>query len=452
MRGETLSFSSANRIEGISHNSKLLPSRLGLASLSKQSQSMNRQSGIALITVLLIFTLVTMLAASMTTREATEIQRTSSILAIEQAHQLALGAESGAIAILRFDQENMGDNDYAGDATQPNHDPWAYPIPLSFGEVNMTIHIYDLNSRINLNWLSNNHPSRDRAQKWLQALMRNLASGNAATGFATSGNVSGVLGAAASLQNGNQFDPNLGFVDYNMIGLFTDPKGNYDDIYLSKDVPYLSSKQPLTDTSELHLVETFDVAKTNIKLLAPYVTAIDDPDFKMNINTIPVELLSAMSEEASTNVSQAIVDKRAKQGSITDLGLDNVDEIWSDTAFDPVTKSPQDNNGDGAGNDRTGAGSGSDNDRIGDGNNAGNKQPPLWDKADFTVKSNYFEVFAEIDLAGRIETVTSIIRRDQNDYKVISRKFGLRQPNLSAQEIARRNQTLIGTEAAELVK
>ena len=55
--------------------------------------SVPRQHGLALITVLMIFAIVSVLGISMVERQAADIQRSGTLLAVQQANAFVIGAE-----------------------------------------------------------------------------------------------------------------------------------------------------------------------------------------------------------------------------------------------------------------------------------------------------------------------------------------------------------------------
>ena len=125
-------------------------------------QHRNRQSGIALITVLLILTLATVAAVSMTSRQQLDIRRTSNMLQIEQAYAALLAGEEMARALLVYD-ETQGDNK----GKDSNIDFWARLALLdtSSGVVNIgdftlsNVVIEDLQGRFNINNLRSDKAS-----------------------------------------------------------------------------------------------------------------------------------------------------------------------------------------------------------------------------------------------------------------------------------------------------
>ena len=114
--------------------------------LLKHSQQ--QQSGVALITMLMIFAIVTTMTADSTERMGLDIRKTSFYLHNAQANEYALGAEALARQIL-FD-------DFEEDAKKSANDHLAEPwnrviIPVQYDGGEFAIVIRDLQSRYNLN-------------------------------------------------------------------------------------------------------------------------------------------------------------------------------------------------------------------------------------------------------------------------------------------------------------
>ena len=74
-------------------------------------KSRQHQSGVALITAILLVAIATVLATKLAWDNQVSMRRTESILALEQARAIALGAEAVAKDILRQDDpefDNQG--------------------------------------------------------------------------------------------------------------------------------------------------------------------------------------------------------------------------------------------------------------------------------------------------------------------------------------------------------
>ncbi|MDM8569440.1 type II secretion system minor pseudopilin GspK, partial [Thiotrichales bacterium HSG1] len=100
------------------------------------------ESGVALITVMLIVALATIMAVAMTTRQQLDIHRTANLINVEQAYLYALGGESWMTRILLRDSKKI-------DSLQ---DVWATSIPsLPIPGGYITGQVIDLQGRFNLN-------------------------------------------------------------------------------------------------------------------------------------------------------------------------------------------------------------------------------------------------------------------------------------------------------------
>lgn len=74
-----------------------------------------KMKGVALITVMLILSLATILAVSMTSRQQLDIHRSANIFNFEQAFQYVLGAELWAKQILKRDREDNKTDSFKDD-------------------------------------------------------------------------------------------------------------------------------------------------------------------------------------------------------------------------------------------------------------------------------------------------------------------------------------------------
>jgi hypothetical protein len=104
----------------------------------------SRQRGVALITALLVVSLVTVIAVAMATRQHIDVRLTGNLVHGEQAYAYALAAESWARVILRRD-------DIQSDHDSLDED-WATalpPIAVEGGQVSGKIE--DLQGRFNIN-------------------------------------------------------------------------------------------------------------------------------------------------------------------------------------------------------------------------------------------------------------------------------------------------------------
>jgi general secretion pathway protein K len=108
-------------------------------------RAQRRQRGVALITAVLIVALGTMLAAGVFFRGYLDQRRSATLFALDQAYEVALGAEAWAADFLRQDRQES-DTDHFGEA-------WAKPLPPLPLDDGGTVEgrLEDMQGRFNLN-------------------------------------------------------------------------------------------------------------------------------------------------------------------------------------------------------------------------------------------------------------------------------------------------------------
>jgi general secretion pathway protein K len=234
-----------------------------------------RQRGVALITALLVVSLVTVVAVAMATRQHIDVRLTANLLHGEQAYAYALAAEAWARVILRRDER------------QSNYDSlnedWATalpPIAVEGGQVSGGIE--DLQGRFNINNLIGQDGKVSEADlAYFQQLLQIL-------------NLEPTLASAL-----------LDWLDADIDVRF--PDGAEDENYLLGPVPYRTANRPMVSTSELRLVKGFD--QNAVQLLEPYVTALPQRTH-INVNTaLPVVLLALNKDLAQSDVDALIAGR-----------------------------------------------------------------------------------------------------------------------------------------------
>ena len=335
--------------------------------------SMKRQQGMALLIVLLIFAIVAVLATAMIDRQSADIQRSATMLATQQARSWVLGAESAVRTGLYLDWDNNHDLDH--DKEEWNQER---AFPLSPGTAR--IRIQDAQGRFNLNSLSKGASNRsDQKQRFTNLL--------------------NILGL------------DVAFSDE--LYRWFDESSQEDDRYQNLETPYRAAYQACSHTSELMLLEGLDEA--SYKRLEAYVACLPITT-QLNVNTAPAAVLSALSSDLSLSDAEAIVAARG------DKGFASVDDFWALSQVEPFTKSSSSS----AKTD-----SDSDSDSDSDTGTSNGK----WDKADFCVKSEYFEAFVRVDLGDRIATGELLIYRDNatGSMKTLYRDYSRREGRRSAE-------------------
>ena len=250
-----------------------------------------RESGIALITALLVLAIAVVLAASLAHESALSLRRSENMLHHAQGTAYLQGAEDWTRQILARDDRKL---DHLGEA-------WATPlppIPVEGGEIRGRL--IDLQSRFNLNALIGNENKLDPLmQQRLGCVLRRagLEQPDAA------------LDALADWQDA---DGELR------------PLGAEDGVYQGLEHPYRTANQPLASSMELALIQGF--TPTIARKLRPMLAALP-AGATLNLNTAPIEVLSCLGEGVDVSVWQTFVEQRNKSP------LNKVDDLLGQEAF-----------------------------------------------------------------------------------------------------------------------
>lgn len=254
----------------------------------KRVDSLCRQAGVALITVLLIVFLASIAATSLASLQQLAIRRSTLLQHQQQARLYTLGAEQWAAVILRRDREN-GDTDYLDEdwATIPP------TLPVQGGQI--TGRIEDLQGRFNLNNLLkqdcnaiNDNNAREQETidqeqfKILQRLLEML-----------------------------QLDPGIAqaiadWIDSDQETRF--PDGAENGYYLGLDTPYLAANRCLISLSELRLIKGID--QNVYAKLAPNVSTLPSTKIRVNVNTAPAPVLAALDDKLDLSKAEALSEDR----------------------------------------------------------------------------------------------------------------------------------------------
>ncbi len=125
-----------------------------------------RQSGVALVSMLLLVVLATVLASSVVQEQQLVIRATGTHLDRGQAKQYALGGEELARQILHQDYLNAPEKDHLGEE-------WAgQDLSYDFELGGVNLQIIDLQARLNINTLSKENPRNSSSRAFLSNLMK----------------------------------------------------------------------------------------------------------------------------------------------------------------------------------------------------------------------------------------------------------------------------------------
>ncbi len=219
------------------------------------------QRGVALITAVLMVALATMLAVNVAFRGFLDQRRSGALFALDQAFEIALGAEAWAADFLKKDLQD----------TQTDHlgEIWARPLPpLPIDGGTVEGRLEDLQGRFNLNSLVNVDGTTD--PEAVKRLERILAALDIEPAW------------ASAIADWVDADTQPGF-----------PDGAEDSVYTGQDPPHLTANMPVTRVSELMVLPGFDAAR--YARVRPYLSALP-VGTPLNVCTAPGIVLDALSD------------------------------------------------------------------------------------------------------------------------------------------------------------
>lgn len=249
-----------------------------------------RQHGTALITALLVLALTVVVATDMTTQQQFDVRRTGNMLTLEQAHQIALGGERWAVAVLARDRRDEPAPGRAGGGTgtadvDSLDEDWAQqlpPLPVEGGQIGGRI--IDLQGRFNIN---------------------SLIVGEAVDALA--------LARFERLLQALEIEPSLAQAVVDWLdgdAETTFPDGAEDDFYAGSTPPYLAANRPLAVISGLRLVRGFEPAIW--RRLAPHITALPDST-AINVNTASAPVLQALVPGLDAGAAEQLVARAEEE-------------------------------------------------------------------------------------------------------------------------------------------
>lgn len=229
----------------------------------RQQHSVKSQQGIALITALIIVSIVVNVAVWLVYRQQIDIRQTANVLHLEQAYQYADAIETWSSAVLVRDfQKNKQVDSLDED--------WAKVLPsLPIKGGSLQARLYDLQGRFNINnILDDKDKIIPRQLAILQGLLRRL-------------NMDAKLAAVIT-----------DWLDKNPV--ITGNDGAEMDYYLGLDPPYLSADTDMVSPSELRLLKDMD--QKNVRLLSKQLATLKTQGIptNINLNTASSEVLVAL--------------------------------------------------------------------------------------------------------------------------------------------------------------
>lgn len=250
---------------------------------------MRKEQGMALISVLMIFAIVSVLAIAMVERQANDTQRSATLLAMTQANAYAQGAEDAVKTGLYLAWQKNKDSTH-------NKEEWAQDrrFPLQPGMA--FIRIRDAQGLFNLNTLSRAASNRDRQS-------------------ARFANLLNLLG----------LDPNMGA----QVVKWMDETSQADDLYQNKKTPYRAAYQGCKHSSEILSVDGMSLDA--YARLEPFISCLPITA-ALNVNTAPPVVLASLDSSLTLAQGEAIAAARG------DKGFSKIEDFWTLAEVRPFTE------------------------------------------------------------------------------------------------------------------
>lgn len=271
--------------------------------LASRLSSARSQSGVALLTILLLVVSITVVAGAMLASQKVAIRKSSLLFEQDQLLQGLQAGQQLAVALIEADNK-LNDSD-------SSQDVWAQPIPPYASEAyTLTIEVYDEASRFNINNLYHDGAVDEAALASLQRLLSSLGMDE---GLAT------------------------------VILDWQDPDVSVYQDSADETTVYQSGLSATNDSSAMiqvanqafvnieQLAELPGVTPEILQRLRPYLTAV--PYYlPVNINTADPLVLAALVPNDSGIARQAFASNQQAQL------IDSEDKIWQTPPFDSVSE------------------------------------------------------------------------------------------------------------------
>ena len=239
----------------------------------RNQQSFADQSGLALITAMLVIAIVVTVAAYLSLGQQVWLRQAQNLLDMTQAGAVARGAFDLAAILLAEDKKNS--------TTDNLTETWARPIPVFPVEGGaVTAAISDAQGRFNLNNLALANPGIH--SRIFRGLLTSL-----------------------------KLNPDLTDALIDWLDSDSDIRANgaEDNEYLALPTPYRAANQPLQSVDELRLVRGFDAEV--VQKLRPWVTVLPmaPAGTTINVNTASALVLSALCGISLPDAEQLVTDR-----------------------------------------------------------------------------------------------------------------------------------------------
>lgn len=343
-------------------------------------KTIRKQQGVALITALFIFALVTIAAVAMADRQALDIRRTENLLHYDQAYMFTLGLEkAAAVTLIELDQDK--NVDHLGELFLTT------PVVEEVEGGTVQGSIRDVSGRFPLNNLVDANGNRNEA--YVNAFQRFVD-------YMMSGDKCG---------GQSSFNPEFAYVVLDWIDANDQAEvgGAEDLVYLNRERrPHRTANQMMASITELRALNNLIAEEYNCMVgggtSAPLVNAIRVNDVPINVNTAPPEVIQSLHPQIDDTILAALVEGREEE-PYTEIGK-FVEKLRSQLDLDGQGQTPEEQQARAAFTEHMG-------------------------KLHLDVKSQYFEVNAIAQIGRMQVTLIALLKRDGNKVTTVERHLGI---------------------------
>lgn len=270
----------------------------------------DKNKGLALISVLFITALVVTIITAISHRQTLDIQLTSNLVFRTQAFLYAKGAEIYAAEMLFRDFEEDG----AGKVVDGPNDYWVlYGAALPMDEGVIEVELFDLQGIFNINNLINGDGKVNQPKlEYFQRLISEVSTEN---------------------QLNIPQEVSESIVDWIDSDDDTTGLGSEEGDYLIKSPAYRTLNYMLSSKDELALIEGMQPVFFNA--LSPVVATLPESATQININLAPKQVLMALAPGISSSDIDSLIEERSEK----DKHFKDVNSFLSHQAFAGLSQS-----------------------------------------------------------------------------------------------------------------
>jgi general secretion pathway protein K len=244
------------------------------------SVKVNRQTGVAMLTAVMVVAFASTVAAALMVQQNLAVHRSGNLFQQDQAWWYVVGLEEWSATLLDRDLED-NDFDHLGEA-------WAQPVDfLPVDEGALAGALVDRQGCFNLRTLVKDGVADEARKQQLTRLLQGID--DLKPGMADD--------LVTVMVDWMDADTEPGF-----------PGGAEDGIYLAKDPPYRTPNLPMESVTELRLLAGLEDPKILAAVL-PHL-CVRPGDHKINVNTASAPVLMSLSEKMTPAEAETIMQTR----------------------------------------------------------------------------------------------------------------------------------------------